>query len=124
MRVLSINNSMNFQGRIKISKPQNLKTLATGTALIGAGTSSMVTGLDASNSTQGSNMTDELYKIINNAHEVATPNGNIEVNNESAASSFGTTVYASFPIGLLNTSIGVNKLSDNKSNKNNESIPS
>ena len=124
MRVLSINNSMNFQGRIKISKPQNLKTLATGTALIGAGASSMATGLDASNSTQGSNMTDELYRIINNAHEVATPNGNIEVNNESAASSFGTTVYASFPIGLLNTSIGVNKLSDNKSNKNNESIPS
>ena len=124
MRVLSINNSMNFQGRIKISKPQNLKTLATGTALIGAGASSMVTGLDASNSIQASNMTDELYKIINNAHEVATPNGNIEVNNESAASSFGTTVYASFPIGLLNTSIGVNKLSDNKSNKNNESIPS
>ena len=124
MRVLSINNSTNFQGRIKILKPQNLKTLATGTALIGAGASCMVTGLDASNSIQASNMTDELYKIINNAHEVATPNGNIEVNNESAASSFGTTVYASFPIGLLNTSIGVNKLSDNKSNKNNESIPS
>lgn len=125
MQISSINNyNQNFQARIKIQKPQNIKAIATGASLITAGAASVVTGLDASNTIQSSGLTEDLYRSINNVHEVATPNGNIEVNNESSAKLFGTVAYSSFPIGFLNTSIGIHKLSNNNSNKNNKSIPS
>ena len=125
MRVLSINNSTNFQGRIKISKPQNLKTLATGTALIGAGASSMVTGLDASNIIPDLGFTKNIYDSVNNEQIVHTDNGLVLVNNEVAASKVGSTMLGALPVGSVLTSLGstIIKKTDETS-KDNKSIPS
>ena len=125
MRVLSINNSTNFQGRIKISKPQNLKTLATGTALIGAGASSMATGLDASNIIPDLGVTKNIYDSVNNEHIVHTDNGLVLVNNEVAASKVGSMMLGALPVGSVLTSLGstIIKKTDETSKDNNKSIP-
>lgn len=90
MRILSINNSMNFQARIKISKPRNLKSLAAGTASISAGIGSAALGIDNNAISLGLNdigIANSVIESCRNVHNVDTGNGyDVVADNNSAIS--------------------------------------
>ena len=113
MRISSINNSMNFQARIKISKPAATK-FALGTTALTAGVASLYTGSDALDIIPNSGLVNSIYENINNEHIVQTEKGLVEVNNEMDALHSGMVMIASLPLGSTLTPVGSNLL--NKAN--------
>lgn len=114
MKITPINNSMNFQARLKVAKTVTPK-LVLGTTVLTAGTASLYIGADALNIIPSGGLAESIYDNINNEHIVQTPKGLFVVDNEVDALNSGIVMLASLPLGSTVTPLGCYII--NKENK-------
>ena len=114
MRITSIDNSMNFQARFRISKPVATK-LALGTTALTTGIASLYTGADALDIIPNSGLVNSICENINNEHIVQTEKGLVVVDNEMDALHSGMAMAASLPLGSTFAPLGSHLI--NKANK-------
>ena len=111
MKINQIDN-INFSARIKLQKPEKIK-LIEDTAIIGAGASSMFTGLDS-------------FNVVPSTVAETMIDSSLSTSGESSADALIYMYSASLPLGMAYSTIGTSELLKDGylAQKNNKDLPS